>query len=99
TRFSRDWSSDVCSSDLVVAIASDCPPGLHEARVMTRLGVSSSRIFNVSTLPEVTRQKPNTTLETAMPIEVGSICNAVMTAQAVRSEERRVGKRPASAAG
>src|SRR5689334_16706664 len=26
----------------LVSIAADCPPGLYEARVMTRLGVSSS---------------------------------------------------------
>src|SRR5262245_32360193 len=31
----------------VVTIASDCPTGLYEARVMTRLGISSSRIFTV----------------------------------------------------
>ncbi len=67
----------------IVTIAPDCPPGIHDARVMTHLGISSARAFHVSTLPEVTRQKPNTTLETAMPLEVGSICNATMTRQAV----------------
>jgi hypothetical protein len=78
-----DEAGQPIANRFVVSIAPDCPPGLHEARVMTRLGVSSSRIFNVGTLPEVTRQTPNTTLETAMPIEVGAVCNAVMTAQAV----------------
>lgn len=67
----------------VVTIAGDCPPGIHEARVMSRLGVSSSRAFNVGTLPEVTQTGANTSLETATALELNSICNAVMTRQAV----------------
>lgn len=67
----------------VVNIAKDCPAGIHEARVMTRLGVSSSRAFNVGTLPEVTQTVANTTLETAAPLPLNSTCNAVMTKQAV----------------
>jgi len=63
----------------VVTIAADCRSGIYEARVMTRLGLSSSRIFSVGTLPEVTRTKPNTTLATAMEVPVNSICNAVMS--------------------
>jgi len=67
----------------VVSIAADCPPGIHEARLMTRLGVSSSRVFNVGTLPETTRVKPNTSLKNAMELEVNSICNAAMTQRSV----------------
>ncbi len=67
----------------VISIADNCPKGIHEARVMTRLGISSSRIFNVGTLPETTQAKPNTSLKTAMPLPVNSICNAVMTKQSV----------------
>ena len=67
----------------VVTIAADCPPGVHEARVMTRLGVSSSRIFNVDTLPEMPQTKGNTSVEKAMTLAIGSICNAAMTKQAV----------------
>lgn len=67
----------------VVSIAADCPPGLYESRVMTRLGISSSRAFTVGTLPEVMVTKPNTTLATAMELAVNSICNAVMTQRAV----------------
>ena len=67
----------------VVSIAEDCPTGIHEARVMTRLGVSSSRAFNVGTLTEVTHTAANTTLETAATLSINSICNAVMTAQSV----------------
>ena len=67
----------------VITIDPDCPPGVHEARVMTRLGVSTSRAFNVGTLPEATRTTANTTLETAMPLELNTVCNATMTKQAV----------------
>ncbi|NND99999.1 MAG: serine protease [Pirellulaceae bacterium] len=67
----------------VVTIAKDCPPGIHEARVMTRLGLSSSRVFNVSTLPEVTHPSATPTLETALPLDVNSICNAVVPVRAV----------------
>ena len=50
---------------------------------MSRLGISSSRAFSVGTLPEVTRVKPNTSLETALELKPNSICNAVMTPRAV----------------
>jgi hypothetical protein len=66
-----------------VSIAADAPVGVYDARVMSRLGVSSVRAFSVNKLPEVVRSKPNNTLETAMPLAVGSICNATMTKRAV----------------
>lgn len=67
----------------VVTIAADCPAGIHEARVMTRLGVSSSRAFNVGTWQEVQQTPGNTTLDKAMTLSLNSICNATMTKQAV----------------
>ncbi len=66
-----------------VKIAADCPVGVHEARVMTRLGISSSRAFSVGDLPEVIQVKPNTSLDQAMPLQVNSICNAVMSVKSV----------------
>ncbi len=82
-------------NQFVVTIAADCPPGIHEARVMTRLGVSSSRVFSVGTLPETTRQKSNTTLQSAVSVQVNSICNATLTSQAIDyySFEARQGQR------
>lgn len=67
----------------VVTIAADCPEGIHEARVMTRLGISSSRVFSVGSLPEVRSPNSNTSLEAAMALDVNSICNGQMTAKAV----------------
>jgi hypothetical protein len=58
-----------------VMIASDCPVGLYEARVMTRLGISSSRIFAVGTLTELVPTKPNRTLATAQELPLNSVCN------------------------
>ncbi len=66
-----------------VSIAADAPVGVYDARVMSRLGVSSARAFSVNKLPEVVRTKVNNTLETAMPLNIGSICNATMTKRAV----------------
>lgn len=67
----------------VVTIAADCPPGIHEARLMTRLGISSSRVFSVDTLAEVTQTAGNTSLAAAMELGVNSICNAVMSVKSV----------------
>jgi hypothetical protein len=67
----------------VVTIAADCPAGVYEARVMTRLGISSSRAFSVGSLSEVVLTKPNTSLATAMELKVNSLCNAAMTLRAV----------------
>jgi hypothetical protein len=41
------------------------------------------RAFSVNKLPEVTRTKANNTVETAMALPVGTICNATMTKRAV----------------
>ena len=66
-----------------VTIAADAADGVYDARVLARLGVSSARAFSVGHLPEVMRTKPNNTLETALPLTVNSLCNAVMTKRAV----------------
>ncbi len=67
----------------VVRIAADTPIGLHEARVMTRLGVSSSRIFSVGTLPELVRDQANTNLDAARELAINTACDAFTTARAV----------------
>jgi hypothetical protein len=79
----RDKDGQPLSNKYVVTIAADCPPGLYEARVMTRLGISSPRVFAVGTLPETTRTSSNATLATAFPIELNSVCNAVCSARAI----------------
>lgn len=71
------------ANKFVVTIAAGCPLGVHEARVMTRLGLSSSRAFSVGKLPEVVRTKPNISLETAMELKLNSLCNAAMSPRSV----------------
>lgn len=66
-----------------VKIAADCPAGVYDAYVMSRLGISSARVFSVGNLAEATRTEPNNTLATAKTLEVNSICNAVMTSRGV----------------
>jgi hypothetical protein len=90
-----DAAGQPMPNQYLVSIAADCPVGLVEARVMTRLGISSSRAFSVGTLPEVVRTKPNTSLATALELKLNSVCNAVMTARAVDhySFEAKAGQR------
>jgi len=71
------------TNKFTVSIAADAAVGVYDARVMSRLGMSSVRAFSVNKLPEVVRTKANNTLETALPLAVGSICNATMTKRAV----------------
>jgi hypothetical protein len=71
------------TNKFTVNIAADAAVGVYDARVMSRLGVSSVRAFSVNKLAEVVRVKANNTLETALPLRVGSICNATMTKRAI----------------
>ena len=67
----------------VVKVDAKCPAGIYDARVMTRLGLSSSRAFSIGTLPEVVRTSPNTTAATAMELKINSVCNATVAARSV----------------
>jgi len=64
-----------------LTISADCQPGLCEMRVMTRLGISSSRIFVIGDLPEVLQEAGNTAVEKAMTLQLNTICNARVTAR------------------
>lgn len=90
-----DSTGKAVPSQYVVTIAADCPVGLYEARVMTRLGISSSRAFSVGKLAEVMQTKANTSLATALELPMNSACNAAMTPRAVDyySFEARQGQR------
>jgi hypothetical protein len=66
-----------------VKIAPDCPVGLYETRVMTRLGISSARAFTVGTLAEVIATKPNKSLATAQELALNCVCNGVVADRAI----------------
>jgi hypothetical protein len=70
-------------NEYIVTIAPDCPAGVYEARVMTRLGVSSSRAFSVGDLAEVNQKQPNSSLATAMELPLNSIGNAIASAKGI----------------
>ena len=66
-----------------VSIAANCPAELYEARVMTRLGVSSSRIFAIGNRKEVHCTHPNKTLGTAMELPLDSVCNGSVSERSI----------------
>jgi len=84
-KFKLDASGARVANRYLVRIGADCPPGLYEARVMTRLGISSSRIFAVGTLAEKSTDpaKPNRTLATAFDLPLNSVCNGVISERAI----------------
>ncbi len=79
----RDEQGVVVPNHYQVAIAASCPSGIYEARVMSRLGISSARAFSVDQLAESIQKSPNTTLDTAMELNVNSICNGATTAKSI----------------
>ncbi|MFO0796147.1 MAG: hypothetical protein U0804_01655 [Gemmataceae bacterium] len=66
-----------------VTIAPDCPVGLYEARVTTRLGVSTARTFAVGSLAEVTVTTPNRSLASALELPLNSVCNGAVADRAI----------------
>jgi hypothetical protein len=78
-----DASGASVKNQFIVTVGADAEPGLVEARLMTRLGISSARCFTIGTLPEITRQKPNLTPATAIALEPNSVCNAYTTVKSV----------------
>lgn len=71
------------ANTFVVTIADECPLGVHDARVMARLGISSARGFTVGALPETAPAGKCTTVETAKPIELDAIVNDVLVDRSV----------------
>jgi hypothetical protein len=78
-----DADGQPLANQYLVKIALDCPAGIYEASVMTRLGLSASRVFSVGELPEITQSKPSTTVTTSLELPINSICNAVMPSRAI----------------
>src|SRR5690606_40602424 len=90
TRFSRDWSSDVCSSDLAARPQQTVDPIIVAAQMVTALQTIVSR--NLDPLEAAV-------LSVTM-IEAGEADNVISQTAKItgtRSEERRVGKEGESA--
>jgi hypothetical protein len=71
------------SNRFIVTIAPDAVVGVHDARIVSRLGVSSPRAFAVGDLPEIICTKPHQTIQTAVPFPTAAVCNAKTTPQAI----------------
>lgn len=91
----KDAEGKVIANQFVVTIANDCPVGVHDARMLTKYGISACRAFSVGTLPEQTQATPTTTLESAMELPVPSVCNAFLADKSVNHYrfEGRAGQR------
>jgi len=82
-RFSRDGISAKSTltdgiaepNQFIVTIAPDVSPGIYEARVVGRFGVSNPRAFVVGDLPQSVEKEPNDALSSATEIPLGSIVN------------------------
>jgi hypothetical protein len=74
-----DANGQPIPNQYTVTIAPDCPVGVYETRIRTRLGLSSARIFSVNNLPELMQKAGNTTVANAMELPLNSIVNAVMS--------------------
>src|SRR5207249_9119297 len=87
TRSKRDWSSDVCSSDLFIAPAEGGYPAEPDRVVAMALEVD---VVGPRTLPAVDR----VVHEGRLPQLLDALAELPATSAAVaqRSEERRVGK-------
>ena len=70
-------------NQFIVKIDKDCAPGVYDARVMARLGISSARAFSVSPLAEVAQTKPSTSVDSALDLALDSICNASVTDRSI----------------
>ena len=67
----------------VVTIASDAPVGVHDARILSRLGVSTPRAFAVGDLPEIICSTPHQTIQTAVALPAAAVCNAKTTPRSI----------------
>jgi hypothetical protein len=55
-----------------VTIAADAPPGNHDARLVSKYGVSNPRAFVVGDLPEVMENEPNNDVGEARRVELNT---------------------------
>src|SRR5690606_39999106 len=86
TRFSRDWSSDVCSSDLMIRAITE-----HAQRDGSTKPFASSQLAAEMPIANACREIASGVLAVFMATEVPSIL-IWFRAEQLRSEERRVGK-------
>ncbi len=62
-----------------VTVPPDVPLGMHDVRVLTKIGLSNPRVFMVGDLNEVVEKEPNNDVEQAQPVELNTTINGVLT--------------------
>src|SRR5690606_40693291 len=91
SRFSRDWSSDVCSSDLAIIGASNTPSRIGGRPIHAmQVGGFRGDIYPVNPNHEVIQGLP--AYASIHEVPQGIDCAIIAVAAKLRSEERRVGK-------
>src|SRR5712691_10352685 len=71
------------ANKFVVTIATNVTPGVYEARIVGRFGISNPRSFVVSDLPEAIAPTTNSSPANAAAISLGTIINGHTEANAV----------------
>src|ERR1700677_961382 len=61
-----------------ITIGKDVPLGLHDVRIVTKLGVSNPRAFQVGELDEVMEKEGNDDVEQAQKVEINTTINGVI---------------------
>src|SRR5690554_7204301 len=92
TRCGRDWSSDVCSSDLVAAACSNTERLLQVVMELRILGGSHDRCFRTTHLPRLVEQAIAQAGLATVELDNALSARSTYIACNPRSEERRVGK-------
>jgi hypothetical protein len=60
-----------------LALAPECPLGLHDIRLRTATGLSELRVFSVGAYPEISETEPNNDFSAPQAIPFGSVVNGV----------------------
>src|SRR5690606_40164777 len=90
TRFSRDWSSDVCSSDLLAVVVQ-----LMRNSLLETLGqdyIRTAKAKGLSQIKIIRKHALKNSLNPVITAVSGWFASMLAGAVFVRSEERRVGK-------
>lgn len=63
-----------------VTVAPDVPLGIHDVRIVNKLGLSNPRAFVVGDMTEVNEKEPNNDIPDALKVELNTTVNGVINA-------------------
>ncbi|MHB8865422.1 MAG: PPC domain-containing protein [Pirellulaceae bacterium] len=69
---------DAGQVDVKLAVAAECPLGLHAVRVRTATGISNLQLLSVGALPELDEQEPNSEFTAPQAVPLGCTINGVV---------------------